>query len=150
MRRLPVLAAVVLAAALPASARAQSSSSFAQLEGTAGCILQTGVELDELDVEEAPSDCKRAGGLAGARSAVLSPDQRQVYVAAPGAGGISVFARDAGSGELSFLSCVTATGGDGRIGTDGLCAHADGLVGARALAFSPDGRFAYVAADGSA
>lgn len=129
--------------------------SFAQLGAEAGCVMQTGLEfVDEYDEEETPVACSRAGGLQSARSVVVSPDQKHVYVvssggALDGSNGVAVFARDTGSGALTARSCVTATGGDGRVGSDGLCTRADALRDARALAFSPDGRFAYVVAASS-
>ena len=47
---------------------------------------------------------------------------------------------------MSFASCITDTGGDGRSGSEGVCADGDALAGASGLAFSADGAFAYVAA----
>lgn len=131
--------------------------SFAQLTGEAGCVMQTGFVYgdDEFDEEGSePVRCARAGGLFDARAVYVSPDQKHVYVVASGgavtgSNGVSVFARDAGSGVLTATSCVTATGGDGRIGSDGLCARADALRDARALAFSPDGAWVYVVAASS-
>jgi len=148
------LLGLMLLLVLPGAARAQS---FAQLSGTAGCVLQTGLNFDDEDagvyVEYAPKDCGRAGGLMNARSVVVSPDQGTVYVvssggALTGSNGVATFARGA-DGALTFRACVTATGGDGRVGSDGLCTRADSLRGATSLALSPDGRSAYVAAPGS-
>ncbi|MDA0185615.1 lactonase family protein [Solirubrobacter phytolaccae] len=148
-----ILLAVVAFATLTSPAFGQS---FAQLAGDSGCVMQTGaVTEDEFEEDEAPPiTCSRAGGLMDARSVVVSPDQRHVYVVASGgavtgSNGVAVFARDAASGVLSARACVTATGGDGRVGSDGLCGRADALRDARALAFSPDGRFVYVVAAGS-
>ena len=66
--------------------------------------------------------------------------------ARPGAGsdGIVAFARAGDTGALSSVGCVTDTGGDGRPGTDGFCVNGDALLGASALAVSPDGRHVYV------
>src|SRR4051794_25783181 len=81
-RLLPLAAAALLAA--PGPARAQTAPSFAQLAGPAGCLLQTGVDPEDLELDTTPTDCGRAGGLASARTAVLSPDQKHVYVVAGG------------------------------------------------------------------
>jgi len=153
MRSLLVLAAVLASMVAPAVANGQS---FAQPSGEAGCLLQTGIDLGDEDdgyAEYAPKGCGRASGLMNARSVVVSADQRNVYVtsgggAVTGANGVVTLAR-AEDGTLTPRGCVTATGGDGRIGSDGLCARADSLRGASQLALSPDGRFAYVAASGS-
>ena len=54
------------------------------------------------------------------------------------------FSRAGDTGALSSVGCVTDTGGDGRPGTDGFCVNGDALLGASALAVSPDGRHVYV------
>ena len=87
-------------------------------------------------------------------AASLSPDQRFVYVisaggASAGSNAITAFTRDPGTGSLAFASCISATGGDGRVGSDGLCAHGDALLGAHGLAISADGRSAYAVAAGA-
>jgi 6-phosphogluconolactonase (cycloisomerase 2 family) len=140
-----VTLAVTLA---PGVARGQSPPSFAQLEGTAGCLRQLG------PVENAPANCALVSGLDEASAAVLSPDQRFVYVVSSGletsgSHAITTLSRDTTSGELTFNGCVSATGGDGRVGSDGLCSRADALLGASGLAITADGRFAYVVAAGS-
>lgn len=151
MRLVLVALAALLLSAAPAHAQ-----SFAQLPGEAGCILQTGTDAESLDDEdgEAATGCGRAGGLAGAADVTLSPDGKHAYVVSgggvvTGSNGVALFGRDGSSGALAAGGCVTATGGDGRVGSDGLCQRANALRGASALAFSPDGRFAYVAATGS-
>ncbi|MDA0170252.1 beta-propeller fold lactonase family protein [Solirubrobacter taibaiensis] len=150
MRLVLVALAALLLSAAPAHAQ-----SFAQLPGEGGCILQTGIDLDDFEEDgDAPTGCGRAGGLISADGVVLSPDGKHAYVVAgggavSGSNGVALFGRDGTNGALAAGACVTATGGDGRVGSDGLCARANALRGAAALAFSPDGRFAYVAATGS-
>ena len=147
---LRVAIAVALAFAVsaqPVSAQDfPASASFEQLSGEAGCVLQEDYNGGE--------GCARARGLSQPVALEVSPDQRQVYVASrgfspPSSNAIDVFSRDEGTGALTFASCASDTGGDGRVGTDGFCADGDALNGANDLAFSPDGRFVYVAAIGS-
>ena len=146
MRRL-LTSLLLLVLAAPASALAQgSSSSFSQLAGERGCVAQE----PPLPFDQDPlEDCARTRGLLGASAVAVSPDDRHVYVTssgAPGAGsdGIVAFARAGDTGALSSVGCVTDTGGDGRPGTDGFCVNGDALLGASALAVSPDGRHVYV------
>ena len=85
---------------------------------------------------------------------VVSPDDRHVYVASGGnldggTNGVVSFRRDTGTGDLDQSGCVTASSGDGRAGSEGICARGDALLGAADVAISPDGRHAYVAASGS-
>jgi DNA-binding beta-propeller fold protein YncE len=88
-------------------------------------------------------------------SAVVSTDGANVYVAARGpdelvpigASGVLMFARNARSGTLMELGCVTDDGTDGREGTDGACADGSALESANAIAMSPDGRHVYTTSD---
>jgi 6-phosphogluconolactonase (cycloisomerase 2 family) len=73
-------------------------------------------------------------GLEGAHQAALSPDEAYVYVASTRYGTVSVFARDAMTGELAFVQAVR----DGEGGIDSLRA-------ACSVAVSPDGGHVYVA-----
>src|SRR3954451_10728153 len=134
--------ALLIPLLLPAAAAAQSTPpGFAQLEGPAGCLIWTPVFRDE-------PGCAGAAALSEAQAAVLTPDGAQLVVpaSARGSNGIAVLQRDPQSGGMTFGSCVTDDGGDGRQGSEDTCADGDALGGARSLAFSPDGAFAYVAA----
>ena len=73
-------------------------------------------------------------GLFGARSAAVSPNGEQVYVASQFGGAIAVFARDPSTGRLTFVETH-------RNGVDGV----DGLSDAREVVVSPDGAHVYVA-----
>ena len=73
-------------------------------------------------------------GLSGARSVAVSVDGRQVYVASDFDNGLVVFARDAGTGALSFVEAE-------RDGVGGV----DGLAFAESVALSADRRHVYAA-----
>lgn len=73
-------------------------------------------------------------GLDGARSVALSPDEAHVYVVAQEGNSLAVFARDAGTGALSFIEAEF----DGVGGVDG-------LEDAQFVVVSPDGDSVYVA-----
>jgi DNA-binding beta-propeller fold protein YncE len=133
--------------AFPAAAAAQDppSSSFSQL----GCLIYQ----PSVASFEGGDKCTATPALDAPADVAVTPDGRQVAVVLgarsrsdPGTNGITIMQRDAGSGALSFASCISDDGGDGRPGSEGICADGDALAGAGAIAFSPDGRFAYVAA----
>src|SRR4051812_3754589 len=151
-RTLIAVAGALAAAALPASASAQSpAASFAQLSGQQGCLVSEGFVADDFD-EDAPKDCAKTRALLDPIRLVPAPGGGQVAVVSAGddvsgTNGVTVLARDAQSGALSFGACTTDDGGDGRVGSTGACDDGDALGGANALAFSPDGRFAYVSAN---
>ncbi|EDY83457.1 Fibronectin type III domain protein [Verrucomicrobiia bacterium DG1235] len=73
-------------------------------------------------------------GLDGARSIVISPDGKNLYVAAYDDSKLSVFTRNSSTGAASFLG-VYEEGDQG----------VEELTEPHALAFSPDGRHLYVA-----
>ena len=72
-----------------------------------------------------------AQGLNGAMNAVVSPDGRTVYVAAPFGNSVGIFRRDPRTGTLTPAGASTPVGGGGALG----------------LALSPDGRQLYVAGE---
>ena len=93
--------------------------------------------------------CARGRGLTGAIEVTVSPDGRNVYVAAAYSGGdaenrssLAVFARDPRTGAVKQLrgtkGCI---GGD----TDDKCATGRALAGLGGVSISPDGRFVYAA-----
>jgi 6-phosphogluconolactonase (cycloisomerase 2 family) len=72
----------------------------------------------------------------------MSPDGKQLYVAASAGNAIGVFNRDPGTGGLTFAGCVGLT-------TAGPCTAIDNDVALKqpeGLAMSPDGKQLYVAA----
>ncbi len=140
------MAGATLAAASPARAGDVVSSSFAQLAGTGGCMIQTGF------TPPTGATCASGHGLINAAAVAASPDQRNVYVAssqqdaAVGSNAVLTFTRDTATGALTQAGCISDDGGDGRAGSDGLCTDGDVLAGANAIAISPDGQNVYVTA----
>jgi 6-phosphogluconolactonase (cycloisomerase 2 family) len=90
-------------------------------------------------------DCARGRGLETPSSPAISPDGRNVYVAATNGNTIGVYRRSQ-RGALAPLpglkACVTSDRG---VAT---CARAQGLIGVESVAVSPDGRHVYAAASG--
>jgi len=72
-------------------------------------------------------------GISGARAVAISPDGAHLYVPGPADSGVGIFARDAATGMIEFVSAVFD-------GVDGV----DGLDGASAVAVSADGANVYV------
>jgi 6-phosphogluconolactonase (cycloisomerase 2 family) len=151
-RILTAMLAAAAAGALPATAAAQpSTANFAQLTGTPGCLIAEGFVADADGEVDRPPDCAATRALLDPVRLVLPPDGGQLAVIGAGddvsgTNGATILDRDASSGALSFASCVTDDGGDGRVGSTGACDDGDALAGADGAAFSPDGRFAYVSA----
>lgn len=83
-------------------------------------------------VEKIKDNIAGVDGLNGARFVTLSDDGNYVYVAAYYDDAISVFARNAATGELSYIQLL-------KDGVNGV----DGLNGVNSLAISADGNFAY-------
>ena len=135
-----VLVLIALLVVLPADVA--SAQSFTQLAGEQGCLVSVRSTFEP----EAAEGCGTTTGLLSASRVVVGPDGGHVYVVGAGSDGVTVFARDAGTGALTRASCVTDNSGDGRPGSGGLCADGDALAGASAVAITPDGRSAYATA----
>jgi DNA-binding beta-propeller fold protein YncE len=86
--------------------------------------------------------CRAGFGLEGTSGVAVSPDGKNVYVTADTPGSVSVFARDADSGSLEPVMCVSENG------SDGLCADGTALTGASSVSVAPDGRQVFVTAAG--
>jgi len=69
---------------------------------------------------------------------VLSPDGRFVYDVAPG-GDLAIFSRNASTGALTYVSCISG-GGDCGAGDDDI----HGMSGPQEMTISPSGTSAYV------
>lgn len=84
--------------------------------------------------------CRAGFGLDGTSGVAVSPDGKNVYVTADEPGSVSVFSRDASSGDLQPVMCVSENG------SDGLCADGTALLGASSVTVAPDGRQVFVTA----
>lgn len=114
--------------AAPGAASAAPLGALSQLPGTAACVA------------EAILGCRPAAPLDGAFGVAVSPDGKHVYAAASGADGVLVLARNAKTGALRPIGCISETG------SGGACADGAGLRGVESLAVSPDGKNVYAAA----
>jgi DNA-binding beta-propeller fold protein YncE len=111
--------------------RDPSMGTLTQKAGLDACISDTG------------GACTDGVALATADAVAVSPDSRQVYVAALQGDAVAVFDRDPVDGELTqkagTAGCVSEDG------TGGACANGVALDGATGVVVSPDGRNVYVA-----
>ena len=112
-------------------ARSARTGSLRQLPGRRGCIGHEGA-----------GPCGSARALARPSAVAVSPDGRNVYVAASASGALAVFARDRQTGALRQLAgpngCISQRPGGG-------CAGGRALQEPVAVAVSPDGGHVYVA-----
>jgi DNA-binding beta-propeller fold protein YncE len=147
---LAALVTALVALVAPAGALADSASSsgtaapsaansLLQLPGSKGCIVDSAVAG-----KGACGSARALDGPApflGSRALALSPDGRNLYVAASESDAIAIFRRDPRSGTLTqargLAGCVAAQGASG-------CTPAVGIDGPNSLALSPDGRNVYV------
>jgi DNA-binding beta-propeller fold protein YncE len=114
--------AALTATAVPAAAAPRLS----QLAGKAGCVSAS------------DDRCRSGRGLRGAEGFAVSPDGRDVYVAASMSDAL-VQLRRRGDGALRWSACRSQGGKDG-------CTAAAGLDSASDAVVSPDGRHVYVVA----
>jgi DNA-binding beta-propeller fold protein YncE len=142
---LVVAVAALLAPAALALARGaapEPRARVAQLAELAGCVQDQGYIRELLDEDET-AECATGRALLGATGAAVSPDGRQVYVAAAGSDAITWLSRNGDTGQLTFAGCVSDDGGTGLAGTDGQCADGDAVDSPRSVAVSPDGAHVY-------
>lgn len=130
-----------------------------QKPGQAGCISMDGGAGGAFADSIAPGSCATATAIAGAITAAVSPDGKNVYVAGSYGDALVILDREPITGALTAkpgtAGCVTEDG------TDGLdefspyppdakvCADGQALREAESVAVSPDGNNVYVAAGGS-
>jgi DNA-binding beta-propeller fold protein YncE len=121
--------------------RDQTSGALRQLNGTAGCLSEDGRARPGGPIGE----CQTGRQLDLARSVAVSPDGKNVYVAAGGSHAITIFGRNA-AGELEQFEgkagCVTEDG------SGGTCDDGVALAEPFAIAISPDGKSVYVSSLG--
>jgi DNA-binding beta-propeller fold protein YncE len=134
------LPAGALGAPQPAPKPAQSKKTrgtLTQLAGKAGCLVDRSKPAGKCGKARA---IKGPGPFMGSRAIAVSPDGKNVYVAASESNAVAIFKRNKKSGKLTQLSgkagCVAAEGGSG-------CGTAVGLDGPNSVAVSADGRNVY-------
>jgi DNA-binding beta-propeller fold protein YncE len=119
-----------------------SEGALEQLPGRLGCLAQGKASKKLCGKARA---LKGAGPGVGSRAIAISPDGRNVYVAASGANAIAVFDRSRSTGALSQpkgkAGCVSSIIGHAK-GAQG-CGLAIGLNAPNSVAVSPDGKNVY-------
>jgi DNA-binding beta-propeller fold protein YncE len=152
MRRMGVIGAALLSAGLWAAASTGAAQVphgsrppvtrrgvLTPLPGSGGCLVARSAH--RLGRRCAPARALLGPGpIVGSEAVAVSPDGRNVYVAASSSNAIAVFRRDPGTGRLSQASgpagCIAAGGADG-------CAGGVGLEGPNSVAVSADGSNVY-------
>ncbi len=116
-----------------------STGALTPLYGDGGCVSSGNyADMDKSCELKVPQ-------LGGARSLALSPDGRELYVAAFSPGAVVTLGRNPSTGRLLALppNCLQAQ-------ADSSCPTGRTLLrGAAALALAPDGRVLYVLAEGA-
>lgn len=126
-----------------------SEGALEQLPGRLGCLSSGKASNKACGKARA---LKGAGPGVGSRAIAISPDGRNVYVAASGSDAIAVFDRDRSTGALTQpqgkAGCVAAIPGKAKSAQG--CGLAIGLLAPNSVAVSPDGRNVYATTrDGS-
>ncbi len=117
--------------------RDEATGKLIQLEGTAGCVSETGTG----------GACTDGTALEGARTVTVSPDGTSVYVVSETSGSVSTFARDGATGAITQIGGIAGCVSD--TGSGGACTDGRALGGSAGVAVSPDGKHVYVASFGS-
>lgn len=94
--------------------------------------------LTQIGCVRAVRTCVRATALSGLAQLAITPDGRNAYAVAAGSDAVVMFGRDATTGLLTALGCISDDG------QDGLCRTGNALRGADAIVVSPDGKQVYV------
>lgn len=118
-------------------ARDAATGALTQPPGEAGCVSQLVTEFD----------CAAAIALLQPIGLAVSPDGRNVYVAAGDSDAVASFARDSGNGRLTQLQGSDACAAERFVEDEDeplQCAAGVGLENATDVAVSPDGRNVYV------
>ncbi|MEI8082574.1 MAG: beta-propeller fold lactonase family protein, partial [Actinomycetes bacterium] len=82
--------------------------------------------------------------LGGARTPIVSPDGKNVYIAAGAADAVTVFTRDTSTGALTYDSCIS----NAALGTCAVAPSAS-LDGPTDVRVSPDGKNVYLTSENS-
>src|SRR5271154_530682 len=134
-----VAPSAALAAPTPQRARppVQTLGTLVQLPGSSGCLV---------DRSKSKPGCQPVRALRGpapflgSEAVAMSPDGRNVYVAASASNAIAVFKRNARTGRLTqgagAMGCIAADGSGG-------CASGLALEGPNSVAVSADGKNVY-------
>jgi DNA-binding beta-propeller fold protein YncE len=147
VKRVAALAVLAVAWSLAvAPSTAGAAAGFGLLSGPNGCLLAPG------KVSDSPTGCGVGKGLVGANAVAVSPDGANVYVAsgvfgatqALSFGSVGILKRDAATGAISEVGCLSSDGTDGRDGASGACTPSPSLLGADGVAVSPDGATVFV------
>ncbi len=139
---LALTALVAVAAMLPVGALAAKPKpgTLTQLRGKRGCIVDRSSKRGTCAVGRG---LKGAGPFMGSEAVAVSPDGRNVYVAAFASDAIATFTRNRKSGALTqpegTAGCISAKGSAG-------CAKVAAFDGPNSVAVSPDGRNVYATA----
>ncbi|HEX4109674.1 MAG TPA: hypothetical protein VHX88_16165 [Solirubrobacteraceae bacterium] len=130
-------AAIALAALAVGAGPAAAQSTFGPLTGTGSCLQNPGGTL---------KGCTAESGVEGSIAVGVIPDGGQVVATGEtqsgvvtGYGSLVTLARNATTGALSEVSCLSNDGTDGRDGATGKCTVTPGLRGASGVVVSPNG-----------
>ncbi|HET9198399.1 MAG TPA: beta-propeller fold lactonase family protein [Solirubrobacterales bacterium] len=127
-----VYAATALSNAVVALSRNPTTGALAQASDGSGCVVETAL-----------AGCIPGRELSGANAVAVSPDDDGVYVTSLFSNSVASFNRSASSGALAQRE---GTGGCLVYLRSAGCSFGRALLAPEGLAFSPDGRSAYVAA----
>lgn len=138
---------IVIVGLGPGIATTAASGGFGPLSGAGGCLVAPGTEVKETQ------HCGPGKGLNGPNAVAISPDGTNVYVASghfgsgyiqKAFGSVAILKRDAATGALAEIGCLSSDGTDGRDGASGACSTMPSLLGADGIAVSGDGSTVFV------
>ncbi len=123
---------------VPVFQRDTTTGALTQPAAPNACVYNTG--------SPAIAGCTAAVGLSGAYNVRVAPNSGSVYVVGYNGNTVAAFSRNTTTGVLTQLAspnaCLYNTGGTAPAG----CTSARGLAAPTGMAFSPDGRWAFVSA----